>query len=90
MQEIKLIQPNIDKNKYNDFLIKYLNIKNDLNLMNIINKTEDPIYLHWKDLKYKDWIPQNYSTFDFWTLIKVHRDINSKQLQIKTKNGESK
>ena len=56
--------------------------------MNIINKTEDPIYLHWRDLKYKDWIPQNYSTIDFWTLIKVHRDINSKQLQIKTKNGE--
>ena len=89
MQEIKLEQPKIDKNKYDSYLLKYLkNIKYDDNVMDIIKKTEDPIYLHWKDLKYKSWIPSNYSAIDFWTLIKVHRDINSKPLPIKTQNGE--
>ena len=89
MQEIKLEQPIISKNKYNNFLLKYMeNIKNNNNIMDLIKKTENPIYLHWKDLKYKNWLQKKYSALDFWTLIKVHRNINSKQLPIKAQNGE--
>lgn len=88
MQEIKLEQPIIDKNKYNNFLINYLsNIKNNKDEISVIEKTENPIYLHWKNLKYKSWLPKKYSAIDFWTLVKVHRNINFKQLPIKSQNG---
>ena len=84
----KLNQPLIDKNKYNKYLLDYINkIKDNKDIMSLIYKTENPVYLHWEEIKNKDWIPNNYTKEEFWTLIRVHRDINYKPTPIKSQDG---
>lgn len=87
-EEIKIKLPIINKTLYNNYLLEYINkFKNDKNIMSIIHKTEEPIYLNWDEIKYKDWTPEKYSKEDFWTLIRVHRDINYKNTPILSKDG---
>lgn len=87
-EEIKIKLPIINKTLYNNYLLEYINkFKNDKNIMSIIYKTEEPIYLNWDEIKYKDWTPEKYSKEDFWTLIRVHRDINYKNTPILSKDG---
>jgi Fic family protein len=41
----------------------------------ILEKTEFPEYLHWKDIKYKNWIPESFKNHKeyFWGIIKFFR-----------------
>ncbi|HSQ98261.1 MAG TPA: Fic family protein [Rickettsiales bacterium] len=88
MEEFKIEKPIIDKQKYNDVIKKYLNNINENNipLSSLIEKTENPTYLYWSDLKYKDWIPTNYSPIDFWILTKFKRNTNYLESPIKSQN----
>ena len=63
----KLRQPNhnIDIRKILDIL--HGNEKTE----EALKKTENPQYLHWKDLKYKNWIPCDKE--EFWAAVKFSR-----------------
>lgn len=42
-----------------------------------VRKTTAPEYLHWKDIKYKNWIPQQFKNHreKFWLLVKFSRHV---------------
>jgi len=86
MSLIKIKQPTIEKNLYQNFWNQYVKKKNDGEWMDILYKTENPKYLHFEKLRFKT--PKDYNEKDFWTAIKVHRD-SKKQIfpKIKDKNG---
>jgi Fic family protein len=54
-----------------------------------IERTEFPEYLHWKDLKYKNWIPHNFQNHKeyFWAIVKFFRK-NGKATPIKDESGK--
>lgn len=53
-------------------------------IFRIVEKTEDPEYLHWKDIKYKNWLPEErVSKKDFWAFVKFHRQIRQTKTPIK-------
>ena len=56
----------------------------------LIEKTESPQYLHWKDIKYKNWIPKRFddNKQHFWALIKCNRKIYSAKTPIRNEKGE--
>lgn len=89
-EEIRINLPIIDKNLYNRYLLEYVDvIKNNINLMTLIHKTEEPIYLNWDEIKYKSWIPNQYTKKEFWTLIRVHRDINYRNTPIRSQDNNN-
>jgi len=54
-----------------------------------VKKAADPQYLHWKDLKYKSWIPEIYKKKKeaFWYLVKYSRRLNSIKTPIRDHKG---
>lgn len=90
MHEFKIEKPFIDSQRYSNVIARYINNidENSTSLGKFIEKTENPTYLYWTELKYKDWIPNNYSQLDFWILTKFKRNINSIETPIKAQNGK--
>lgn len=63
-------------------------IFNDPEIKAALMKTDED-YLHWEQLKYKNWIPQK-SGIDkelFWTLVKVYRLFNATNTPIRDSKG---
>jgi Fic family protein len=61
--------------------------------MNAFKKTGFPEYLHWKDIKYKSWIPESFKKRkeNFWAIIKLFRQkfiLNSKITPICDETGK--
>lgn len=56
-----------------------------------VDKTENPEYLHWKEIKHKSWIPKSLSPKEFWYLVKSIRTSlfsrDSMRTGIKDKDG---
>lgn len=54
-----------------------------------IEKSSNPKYLHWKDLKYKKWIPKQFQNHKerFWFLVKFYRNSLSHKTPIRDHNG---
>jgi len=50
-----------------------------------IRKTTTPEYLHWKDIKYKNWIPEQFKNHreKFWLLVKFSRQAGSINTKIR-------
>lgn len=50
----------------------------------------DENYLHWEDLRHKNWIPGQFSSQKelFWTLVRLNRLFGSKITPIKDSNGQ--
>jgi Fic family protein len=68
-------------------------------LQNLLNDPEikkalmraDEDYLHWQELRHKDWIPKRFTSDKelFWTLLKIHRLIGSINTPIKDSNNHT-
>ncbi len=67
--------------------IKYM-IDNPIEIKDLIRKSEEPNYLYWDKLKYKDWLPKNISKEDFWQIVKLNRLANSKVTKINDKDSK--
>lgn len=78
----KIEKPNIDKIEISDIGYEALISKE---LQSAIKKTASPEYLNWKDLKYKNWVPDHFKNHreKFWFLVKLHRKTNSLKTPIK-------
>ncbi|MFC1659586.1 Fic family protein [Pseudomonadota bacterium] len=82
MKQFLLEKVKFSKGQYERLTKEYLEKKNKDGILDILSKTENPQYLYWTDLKYKNWIPAkyNYNKEDFWKLVKTHRRINNKKV----------
>lgn len=47
----------------------------------------DEAYLHWEQLKYKTWIPQNLNKETFWTLVRLYRLFGATNTPIRDSKG---
>lgn len=61
----------------------------DLEVKEAISKTLHPHYLHWKDIKYKSWIPSDFKNRKeaFWALVKRSRLLWSRTTPIEDYAG---
>jgi Fic family protein len=74
----------IEKPDLSEDPIKLSRLLADPAAFKAIEKTEFPEYLHWKDIKYKNWIPESIkSKKDFWAAVKFFRKVRQTQTQIK-------
>ncbi len=65
-------QPDCSKIKFdNELLLQFLSPEVQAG----IRKAQTPEFLHWKDIKYKNWIPKQFKDHKekFWFLIKAYR-----------------
>jgi Fic family protein len=84
----KIEQPDIKKLNGAELLESFEN-KADISFFVALKKTETPEYLHWRDIKYKTWLPQIFSNDNkkkFWAIVKYIRKIYSKKTPIQDKN----
>lgn len=58
-----------------------------LELEPLLQKTENPEYLHWEILKRKSWLPSSISAESFWFLIKLFRRNKPLATPIETENN---
>lgn len=58
------------------------------NFKSLFEKANEPVYLYWNDVKYKQ-IPKELRPEEFWFLIKQFRSLSSKETDIKTTNGDT-
>ena len=65
-------QPDLKKIKVN---LELLNQASKPEVKSAFIKAQSPEYLHWKDIKYKNWIPEQFKNHKekFWLLTKLHR-----------------
>ncbi len=75
----KLSQPKVKATSLPNILDKAFNIKN---IYNLVEKTENPSYIHWEKIKRKSWLPEGISKEEFWSFIKFKRKMKSKQTNI--------
>ena len=59
-------------------------------LQELIYNSNNPEYLYWTDLKYKNSIKEKINPEDFWYILEFSRNINSSKIaDFKTENGEN-
>ena len=59
-------------------------------LQELIYKSNNPEYLYWTDIKYKNWIKEKIEPSDFWQILDFSRSINSNVIyNFKTENNKN-
>jgi Fic family protein len=88
MQKLyKIEQPDINKVDIKELIPLLFS---DSDVAESLKKTETPEYLHWKDIKYKNWIPEKFKhdKTRFWALTKFHRKLRGQISKISDKNNK--
>lgn len=75
-------QPDISKIDGGEYIPTFFS---DPATFEAVRKTEAPEYLHWKDIKYKNWIPEKFQNDkkSFWALVKILRRMHSRKSKIR-------
>jgi len=78
MEKAKFHKIAISDNEYKNFTNLYL--KNIDSLKEYIFRSNNPKYLYWNEIKYRNWIPKGYSKIDFWKILRACRKLKSIKL----------
>lgn len=67
--------PKLDEKAEGSVLARLLSIRDEdgRHIGEALSKSENPEYLPWESLKYKDWIPKEFTAPEFWHLLQIWR-----------------